>query len=614
MVTEDSSQREDMLETERRTAISISQLGLYSDHSDRETRSRYGLITRKFAIGVMVVGAVVLVGIFLYDFASATAVNSKVNQESKHMYILQHALRKPTNATRKFVNGSATNRSVLGHPVSLQDRSDNGNNMFPYAGVGNNELPDAELRTQNLNNYKLRKRVLKSVDGNGDASPAEGKQLFDNHAAVYRVRQRHRYPSSIDDDESSEESRPTPFHWELKSQQPTAFKRLKYPQLTQYRYPHASRSIQDIIKYLTNEAELPNRGIKFTGVYVNPKKYDMTSDIGEMMSNSDRSEEEDGYPYSNEDPFYQYKPKHPGDVNLLATSNVRFAPTGLQRYNPYYDPYNRPVTYAAQPLPATDQQYENVAAYNPAKRRKPKPFSVMLDIYPITDVLEQSKKNTRPKQVPADDYDIRRPFQSNRVPKFYAPVPPQQMLAVPNQPLTDEEERQQMIFHLNLYPKRKNKMSRHDIIHRSQSMDPEDQQQFVNKVWTPIETIAKHLAVARSKHVENESPSGFVASRYQETVLDGKEETKNASTDDSEKPVTVPANHKSSVEEDYASTEKYEYEAMKIVGTTVENEVEDVTTVIPETTTVKEVKSEDVTKDLDTVEGFKRFAETVSVN
>lgn len=72
---------------------------------------------------------------------------------------------------------------------------------------------------------------------------------------------------------------------------------------------------------------MPHRGIKFAGVYMNPKKYDLIPGIGEMMSNSDESEvdETSSYPitYSN-DPFYQYKPKHPADVNLLATSNVRF--------------------------------------------------------------------------------------------------------------------------------------------------------------------------------------------------------------------------------------------------------------------------------------------------
>nr|XP_031841336.1 uncharacterized protein LOC116430855 [Nomia melanderi] len=607
-----------MLETERRTAISISQLGLYSDHSDRETRNRHSIITRKFAIGVMVVVAVILVGIFLYDFTSATAVNSKVNQESKHMYILQNALKKPTNVTRKFSN--STHLPKLDHsttnPVYIQDRSDNGNsgNFLPYYDADNHKTSDPELRSQNMHNFKLRKRVLKSVEGSADESSVESKQLFDNHAAVYRVRQRHRYPGAVDEDESSEESRPTPFHWELKSHQPTAFKRLKYPQLTQYRYPHASRNIQDIIKYLTNEAELPNRGIKFTGVYVNPKKYDMQSDIGDVMSNSDRSEEEE--PYSNEDPFYQYKPKHPGDVNLLATSNVRFSPTGLQRYNPYYDAYGRPASY---PTSAVDSQYENVAPYsgNLGKRRKPKPFSVMLDIYPITDIVEQNKKNTRPKQVPLEDYDIRRPLQYNRGPKFYAPVP-QQVVAVPNQPMTDEEERQQMIFHLNLYPKRKNKITRHDIIHRSQSMGPEDRQQFVNKVWSPLETIAKHLAVERSKY---DSPISLASSRYQETVLENKDDGKyekrknppGTNTDNPEETVTLPSNHKSSIEEDYASTEKYEYEALKIVGTTTESEKEDSTTLMPiETTTTNETNSIDIAKDVDTIEGFKRFVDTVS--
>lgn len=62
---------------------------------------------------------------------------------------------------------------------------------------------------------------------------------------------------------------------------------------------------------------------------MNPKKYDLVPDqMGEMMSNSDKSEEEEipSYPiaYNNNDPFYQYKPKHPADVNLLAPSSVRF--------------------------------------------------------------------------------------------------------------------------------------------------------------------------------------------------------------------------------------------------------------------------------------------------
>jgi len=75
---------------------------------------------------------------------------------------------------------------------------------------------------------------------------------------------------------------------------------------------------------------MPNRGIKFTGVYMNPKKYDLIPEMGEMMSSNDKFEENEMPPYPvksaiySNDPFYQYKPKHPADVNLLATSNVRF--------------------------------------------------------------------------------------------------------------------------------------------------------------------------------------------------------------------------------------------------------------------------------------------------
>ena len=157
---------------------------------------------------------------------------------------------------------------------------------------------------------------------------------------------RFKYPDP-EEEFDEEEARPAPFHFQLKTPQPSSFnKRPKFPQLTQYRYPHSSRNIQDIIKYLTNDPNAPNRGIKFTGVYVNPKKYDMFPEVGELMANSDRNEyqsdveqdetEDEDEPEEEEmsessrygignnvDPFYQYKPKHPADVNLLAPANVR---------------------------------------------------------------------------------------------------------------------------------------------------------------------------------------------------------------------------------------------------------------------------------------------------
>lgn len=145
------------------------------------------------------------------------------------------------------------------------------------------------------------------------------------------------------------------------------------------------------------------------------------------------------------------------DINI---SSFRFSPTGLNRYNPYYDVYGRPVNYNKQPS-SVDTQYENPTSYSSSfgKKRKPKPFSVMLDIYPITDVGEQNKKIARPTQTSAADYELRRPMQYNRVPKFYTPAPPA-IGVLPSQGLSEEEERQQMIFHLNLFPRKKNKVNR----------------------------------------------------------------------------------------------------------------------------------------------------------
>ncbi|XP_036144315.1 uncharacterized protein LOC105828814 [Monomorium pharaonis] len=274
-----------MLETSRRSAISTSELGLYSDRGDRYNRSRYGLIVRKLAIGVMAVVTVILVAIFMYDFTSVTSGNSKFNQETKHIYVLQNALKKLPNPPKK------SNSTILPEvrfnrtdDLPMEDRSDDENyeNLVQRNATDDIALPfetgiakanGPEMRAQNLHNFKQRKRVLKSMEEADENEEPEAKQLFDNHAIVYRVRQRHKRPP-FDSDESAEDPRPTPFHWEFKTPQPTSFKRPRYPQLTQYRYPHSSRSIQDIIKYLTNN-EVSNRGIKFTGVYVNPKKYDL---------------------------------------------------------------------------------------------------------------------------------------------------------------------------------------------------------------------------------------------------------------------------------------------------------------------------------------------------
>ncbi|XP_072764591.1 uncharacterized protein [Anoplolepis gracilipes] len=628
-----------MLETSRRSAISTSELGLYSDRSDRYNRSRYGLIVRKFAIGVMIVVTVILVAIFMYDFTSATSGNSKINQETKHIYILQNALKKSPNFTKKPANSTILSEAI--HRTDtfyMEDRSDDEKyDDFMQRNATSDVMIDEtsmmggpEMRAQNLHNFKHRKRVLKSVEDARENEEAEAKQLFDNHAIVYRVKQRYKHPD-LDEDINTEDPEPIPFHWELKTPHPTSFKRPRYPQLSQYRYPHSSRSIQDIIKYLTNNSEMPNRGIKFTGVYVNPKKYDLIPAMGEMMSNSDKLDNEETSLYSiksqqKNDPFYQYKPKHPADVNLLATSNVRFSPIGVHRYSPYYDSmYSRPLFSYNKPM-MTDSQYESIGSYSTntfAKNRKPKPFSVMLDIYPITDVMEQNKKTSWPRpQGSMDDYNSRRPI---RVPKFHASSPqPIPLIAIPSPTtLSEEDEKQQMIFHLNLYPRKKSKFNRHDIIHRSQLMGTQERQQFAKKIISPLESIAKHLTdhstIEEAKFEENQNSetTSMPITRYHEMNLDEKQEKNgdlmlnndseiysDLDNDDSIVDTTVLSNHKLSLDEDYASTEKFEINAEKLILRTEKNFANCDNATVIDSPKANKAKTVDLSKDVITTEGL----------
>ncbi|XP_043666911.1 uncharacterized protein LOC122628567 [Vespula pensylvanica] len=640
MDTDKSNSRKQMLHPGRRSAISISELGLYFDRSDRYRRNRYNSIVRKFVIGIMVLITVILVAVFLYDFTSATSSN-KINQETKHIYVLQNALRKAPSVSKKIIDSKTSSETTI---QPIEDRSyddkmeeklirqnETSDQITDEASV--EQLIEAESRSQNPSNFKLRKRLLKSIDDcNDEEDDPENKQLFDNHAMFYRVKQRYKHQESEEEDNLGDR-RPAPFHWEYRTPHPSSFKRTKFPQLTQYRYPHASRNIQDIIKYLTNDAEMPSRGIKFTGVYVNPKKYDVYPEMADSNLNADRSEEIDDtyYPMNyNGDPFYQYKPKHPSDVNLLATSNVRFSPAGINRYNPYYDPYFLRPTFN-KPSPTEESQLQNSYISNSyQKRKKPQPFSVMLDIYPITDIVEQNKKNAKPKpQIPLEDYETRRPIQFNRNPKFYSSNP-QPIVAVPNQQvLTDEEERQQMIFHLNLYPRRKNKLSRHELIHRSEIIEPEEREHIIEKIMTPLESIAKHItdhsSIENSKQDENEEEDEVTAlpvTRLQEKVLMIKDEKNaNETIDQTELyggSIIIPSNHKSSLEEDYASTEKYEYEVQKSIvtttttmttmtTTTTDGDNRENTTMLEDNSTTEKNKIIDLSTDIDTLEGFERF-------
>lgn len=78
--------------------------------------------------------------------------------------------------------------------AEIQDRSDDGNISFIDTNK-NNELESRnlafnfpEVRSQSLENFKLRKKIL-DEENDGIQEQVQSKQLFSNHAVVYRVRQ-----------------------------------------------------------------------------------------------------------------------------------------------------------------------------------------------------------------------------------------------------------------------------------------------------------------------------------------------------------------------------------------------------------------------------------------
>lgn len=138
----------------------------------------------------------------MYDFTSSTSGNSKINQETKHIYILQNALKKSSNPPKKPTNTTIQYEAMINRTddLSMEDRSydESYENLMQRNATGDimpaetriAKASEPEMRAQNLHNFKQRKRVLKSVEDADENEEPGTKQLFDNHAIVYRVRQR----------------------------------------------------------------------------------------------------------------------------------------------------------------------------------------------------------------------------------------------------------------------------------------------------------------------------------------------------------------------------------------------------------------------------------------
>jgi hypothetical protein len=289
----------------------------------------------------------------------------------------------------------------------------------------------------------------------------------------------------------------------------------KYPQLSSYRYPNEAKNIQDIIKYLTTEDSnnpsssnnnqetfhfrVPTgngRRIKFAGVYKTAVKKNSGEEysrpeesIEDTIISNDQTKMSDsslnGHAFI-ADPFHDFKPSDPSEINLLANSDFRFAPfdsrvrfvpnrpqgtrLGITEINPNDKYFPRPPIYFGKPsttVPPHEPVFQTypgtytTAIYRPLGKepvtttphsstktpKAVKPFSVMLDIYPMMeDSAPQATSGPqhmplRPLVRPGHGVGPRVKFPQGRLPD----------------PVTDSETKPQMVVHLNLYPKRKKK-------------------------------------------------------------------------------------------------------------------------------------------------------------
>lgn len=174
-------------------------------------------------------------------------------------------------------------------------------------------------------------------------------------------------------------------------------------------------SIRDILDHVDeDDSAFPSpssrgRGVRIAGTYRRYRKYDMLSDPFVTMQSTvnvqtvPTSATNAGYGTRKrpKDPFSEFKPTSVSDVNLLATNQVRFAPYRHNKPRPLLqspagDAKPKPSDYANQNLVeamynqilwANNNRMKTTAepmnSRNEYVPKKQKPFSLMLDVYPM---------------------------------------------------------------------------------------------------------------------------------------------------------------------------------------------------------------------------------------
>lgn len=179
-------------------------------------------------------------------------------------------------------------------------------------------------------------------------------------------------------------------------------------------------SIRDILEAVDNESVFPSpiprgRSIRIAGTYRRYKPFETLETLATMPSTISVHK----VPLTNskkkppKDPFSKFKPKSVSEVNLLAMNQVRFAPYTHHKprpllRSPIVDTKQKPYDYANQNT--AELMYDQILWANknrlkttaePLNSRgehapqKQKPFSLMLDVYPMPGADDEMVSSTR---------------------------------------------------------------------------------------------------------------------------------------------------------------------------------------------------------------------------
>lgn len=255
-------------------------------------------------------------------------------------------------------------------------------------------------RTQSIDEpesqpQKLELKLFPNVHG--------GPGILHNH----NVYPNHRYDLRRRLEEINE---PRPFEYILRGTPPAGFERThqnssNFPQIPK-EYVGTVNSIQDILKQMgggdvSNPQESNGlQKIKISGTYKHRKVDDITG-MFEPVVRKNRGQNIDepviqshSVPVDNvfRDPFYKYKPSSLSDVNLMATNQFRFAPAPYNilsnKYVPMTSPSMDPANLYNQIIMANKNRLkylEENSKNDNVQSNKQKPFTLMLDVYPMPD-------------------------------------------------------------------------------------------------------------------------------------------------------------------------------------------------------------------------------------